>query len=234
MEDFYYINVRGTNLQLPVTHPIFHIENSFIERALKFDTFSKKNPFYIDIDTNSFHTILTYLNCHQEANSGDIQAQKYLQLLENEIESNPILLYTINKLAILDDMSNKTQWSCSLDYMFDITEKWDYISGFVYIINMLCENKYKNKYFCINKFGIEKTNYSEKSIPILSIIIRDNKNNTINLILGYQNEFCIKKINDNELNNYIEKFGNISDFTNLFNDIKNLMCGCDNITKRYI
>ena len=87
------------------------------------------NPFYIDIDTNSFHTILTYLNCHQEANSGDNQAQKYLQLLENEIESNPILLYTINKLAILDDMSNKTQWSCSLDYMFDITEKWDYISG---------------------------------------------------------------------------------------------------------
>ena len=156
MEDFYYINARGTNLQLPVTHPNFHIENSFIERALKFDTFSKKNPFYIDIDINSFHTILTYLNCHQEANSDDVQAQKYLQLLENEIESNPILLYTINKLAILDDMSNKTQWNCSLDYMFDITEKWDYISGFVYIINMLCENKYKNKYFCINKFGIEK------------------------------------------------------------------------------
>ena len=46
----------------------------------------QKNPFYIDIDTNSFHTILTYLNCHQEANSGDNQAQKYLQLLENEIE----------------------------------------------------------------------------------------------------------------------------------------------------
>ena len=162
------------------------------------------------------------------------KAQKYLQLLENEIEINPILLYTINKLGILNDMSNKTQWSCSLDYMFDITEKWDYISGFVYIINMLCENKYKNKYFCINKFGIEKTDHSKKNIPILSIIIRDNKNNTINLILGYQNEFCIKKINDNELNNYIEKFGNILDFTNLFNDIKNLMCGCDNITKRYI
>ena len=91
--------------------------------VFKIDAFSKKKPFYIDIDTNSFHTILTYLNCHQEANSGDNQAQKYLQLLENEIESNPILLYTINKLAILDDMSNKTQWNCSLDYIFDITEK---------------------------------------------------------------------------------------------------------------
>jgi len=234
MEDFYYINVRGTNLQLPVTHPIFHIENSFIERALKFDTFSKKNPFYIDIDINSFHTILTYLNCHQEANSDDVQAQKYLQLLENEIELNPILLYTINKLAILDDMSNKTQWSCSLDCMLNITEKWDYISGFVYIVNMLCENKYKNKYFCINKFGIEKNNYSEKNIPILSIKISNGNNNTVNLLLGQQIEFNIKKINDTELNNYIEKFGNISEFTNLFNDIKNLMCGCDNITKRYI
>ena len=182
MEDFYYINVRGTNLQLPVTHPIFHIENSFIERALKFDTFSKKNPFYIDIDINSFHTILTYLNCHQEANSDDVQAQKYLQLLENEIELNPILLYTINKLAILDDMSNKIQWSCSLDCMLNITEKWDNISGFVYIVNMLCENKYKNKYFCINKFGIEKNNYSEKNIPILSIKISNGNNNTVNLL----------------------------------------------------
>ena len=234
MADFYYINARGNIIQLLKTHPIFHIEDSLIYRALKWDPFSKEKPFYIDIDSNSFHTILTYLNCYQEANGDDKQAEKYFKLLENQIEISPILLYTINKLAILDDMSNKTQWSCSLDYMFDMTEKWDNISGFVYIINMLCENKYKNKYFCINKFGIEKINYSEKGIPILSIIIRDNKNNTINLILGYQNEFCIKKINDNELNNYIEKFGNISDFINLFDDIKNLMCGCNNITKRYV
>ena len=49
--------------------------------SLKWDTFSKKNPFYIDIDTNSFHTILTYLNCHQEANSGDIQGTKIFTII---------------------------------------------------------------------------------------------------------------------------------------------------------
>ena len=59
----------------------FILKSSFIECALKWDTFSEKNPFYIDIDTNSFHTILTYLNCHQEANSGDVQAQKYLTII---------------------------------------------------------------------------------------------------------------------------------------------------------
>ena len=234
MSDFHYISARGSIIQLDKTHPIFHIENSFIERALKWDDFSKKKPFYINIDSNSFHTILTYLNCHQEATSGDKQAQKYLELLENQIETNPILLYTINKLSILDDMSNKIQWSCSLDCMLNITEKWDNISGFVYIVNMLCENKYKNKYFCINKFGIDKKNYCKKSIPILDIVIRDSNNNTVNLLLGRQNECCIKKINDDELYNYIEKFGKISDFTKLFNDINELMPGCNNISKRYI
>ncbi len=247
MEDFYYINARGNIIQLNVTHPIFHIEDSIIKRALNWDPFSKEKPFYIDIDSNSFHTILTYLNCHQEANSIDKKAEKYLELLENEIETNPIILYSMNKLAILDDMTHKNQWKCSLDCMLNITEKWDKISCFVYIVNMLCENKYKDKYYCINKFG-KDTNmntYLKKNIPVLDIKIRDNKNNTINLILGYQHESNIfyekkyhesnvKKINDYELNNYIEKFGNIGDFTNLFNDIKNLMSGADNITKRYI
>jgi len=235
MEDYYYINTRGIIIQLHITHPIFYIENSLINRFLERSSFSKKQPFYIDIDPNSFHTILTYLNCHQETISGDdMQAQKYLKLLENQIETNPILLYSMNKLAILDDITHKTQWSCSLDKIVDITEKWDNITGFVYIVNMLCENKYKNKYFCINKFGTYKKNYFKKSIPILDIIIRDNNNNTVNLLLGRQNERCIKKINDDELDNYIEKFGNITDFTNLFNDIKHLMSACNNVSKRYI
>ena len=235
MEDYYYINTRGIIIQLHITHPIFYIENSLINRFLERSSFSKKQPFYIDIDPNSFHTILTYLNCHQETISGDdMQAQKYLKLLENQIETNPILLYSMNKLAILDDITHKTQWSCSLDKIVDITEKWDNITGFVYIVNMLCENKYKNKYFCINKFGTYKKNYFKKSIPILDIIIRDNNNNSVNLLLGRQNERCIKKINDDELDNYIEKFGNITDFTNLFNDIKHLMSACNNVSKRYI
>jgi len=235
MKDFYYINTRGTIIQVLKTHPIFHIENSFIQRAVEWDSYSENSPCYIDIDSNSFHTILTYLNCLQESTSGvDEQATKYLKLLENQIEINPILLYSINKLAILDDITHKTQWSCSLDKIVDMTEKWDNITGFTYIVNMLCENKYKNKYLCINKFGIYKKNYFKKSIPILDIIIRDNNNNTVNLLLGRQNERYIKKINDDELDNYIEKFGNITDFTNLFNDIKHLMSACDNVSKRYI
>ena len=233
--NLYYINARGTSIQLPMTHPIFHIENSIIKIGLEWGLCSKEQPFYIDIDSNSFHTILTYLNCQQEASSGvDEQAKKYLRLLEKEIETNPILLYSMNKLAILDDITHKTQWSCSLDNRLDIIENWDEISGFVYIVNMLCENKYKNKYFCINKFGIDKKNYCKKSIPILDIVIRDSNNNTVNLLLGRQNECCIKKINDDELYNYIEKFGKISDFTKLFNDINELMPGCNNISKRYI
>ena len=120
MSDFHYISARGSIIQILKTHPIFHIENSFIQTALKFDTFSEKNPFYIDIDVMSFHTILTYLNCHQEANSEeDYNAQKYLKLLENEIETNPILLFSMNKLAILDDMTHKTEWNCSFDKHLD-------------------------------------------------------------------------------------------------------------------
>ena len=235
MKGFYYINTRGTIIQILKTHPIFHIENSFIHGAVKWDSFSEDSPFYIDIDSISFHTILTYLSCHLEASGGeDYNAEKYLKLLENMIETNPVILYTMNKLSILEDMSNKTQWSCSLDNRLDMTEKWDNITGFVYIVNMLCENKYKNKYLCINKFGIYKKNYFKKSIPILDIQIRDNNNNSVNLLLGRQNERCIKQINDDELDNYIEKFGNITDFTNLFNDIKYLMPACDNVSKRYI
>ena len=176
MEDYYYINTRGIIIQLHITHPIFYIENSLINRFLERSSFSKKQPFYIDIDPNSFHTILTYLNCHQETISGDdMQAQKYLKLLENQIETNPILLYSMNKLAILDDITHKTQWSCSLDKIVDITEKWDNITGFVYIVNMLCENKYKKKYFCINKFGTYKKN---SPIILLEQLKTDFKNST--------------------------------------------------------
>ena len=35
MADFYYINARGSIIEILKTHPIFHIENSFIECAFK-------------------------------------------------------------------------------------------------------------------------------------------------------------------------------------------------------
>ena len=60
MNDFYYINARGSIIKILKTHPIFYIEDSFIQCALKYDTFSSVEPFYIDIDPTSFHTILTY------------------------------------------------------------------------------------------------------------------------------------------------------------------------------
>lgn len=190
MREVYFINARGTIIEILKMHPIFHIENSFIQRALQCDSFSENDPFYIDIDSISFHTILTYLNCHQEANSGeDYNAEKYLKLLEKKIEENPTILYAMNKLSILDDLTNKTKWSCSLDNCLDITKIWDEISGFTYIVNMLCENKYKKIYFCINKYGKGDTNniLLKNNIPILDIKIHDKNNNTINLNLGYQN-----------------------------------------------
>ena len=63
----------------------------------------------------------------------------------------------MNKLAILDDMTHKTEWNCSFDKHLDKTQEWDEISGFTYILNMLCEKKYKNKYSCINKLGKDET-----------------------------------------------------------------------------
>ena len=144
----------------------------------------------------------------------------------------------MNKLSILDDLTNKTKWSCSLDNCLDITQIWDEISGFTYIVNMLCENKYKNIYFCINNYGKKYANniLLKNNIPILNIKICDKNNNTINLTLGYQNltwPFEIKKISFIELNNNIKKFENISDFSNLFKDINKLMIGCRDIYQRY-
>ena len=245
MNDFYYINARGSIIQIPKMHPIFYIEDSFIQCALKYDTFSSVEPFYIDIDPTSFHTILTYLNCQQEANSEiDNKAQKYLKLLENEIETNPILLFSMNKLAILDDMAHKTEWNCSFDKHLDKTQQWDEISGFTYILNMLCEKKYKDKYSCINKLGKDETGNTvfRKNIPILDIYIykmntSNTNNNVINLQLGYQyslNDYLVKKIKIDKLYDYIEKFENIADFSDLFKDIKNLMPGCKNVFQRYI
>ena len=238
MEGFYYINVRGTIIQILKTHPICYIEDSLICNALKWDDFSDKKPFYIDIDPNSFHTILSYLNCHYEAINDDKQAETYTKLLEKEIETNPIILYSMNKIAIFDNITNKILWSCSLDNRLDITKKWDKISGFSYIINMLCENKYKNIYSCINKLEHDESQitFLKQSFPILEIrICNISTNNIINLDLGCcSTNSKIITVNTRTINNYIKKFSNISDFSNLFKDIKDLMTGCENINKRYI
>tara|TARA_Y100001958_G_C21138123_1_gene477559 strand:- start:348 stop:1064 length:717 start_codon:yes stop_codon:yes gene_type:complete len=238
MEGFYYINVRGTIIQILKTHPICYIEDSLICNALKWDDFSEKNPFYIDIDPNSFHTILSYLNCHYEATNDDKQAETYVKLLEKNLDTNPLILYSMNKLAICDNMSNKILWSCSLDNRLDITKSWDKVSGFIYIINMLCENTYKNIYSCINKLGHDESKKTllKESFPLLEIrICNISTNNIINLDLGYQkNDDFIQKKQVYTIDNYINKFSNISDFSDLFKDVKKLMPGCENIDKRYI
>jgi len=245
MDTYKYIDARGTIVKIWEEHPIFKIEDSYIWIALKYDKFSEEKPFYIDIDPSSFHSILTYLNCYTESQwGGDTKANSIVDSLQSDMIKQPIIMYYMNKLSILDNTHDlyKTKWNCSLDTRLNLTKLWDEVTGFVYIINMLCENKYNGQFSCITKFGKDFSYnyiYEKDSLPVLDIkIVNMQTNSTVNILLGNQyntkQTFTIKKIDVQALHNHIEKFSNISDFTCLFNDIQKYMPGCKDISLRVI